>query len=116
AASPSASSTFSLLPAVACSSASASPLPQFTAFSSSTYWLPRLAIDPAIYALLPARWQSSRATSGASLVSGGRVISCNVLATLLSESTFRNGDWFRETSSAVLSVSSKTGSPVLLSK
>src|SRR5437867_2334018 len=44
AASPSASSTFSLETAVTCSSASASPLSQLTAFSSSTYLLPRLPI------------------------------------------------------------------------
>jgi hypothetical protein len=43
-------------------------------------------------------------------------MSFNVAATLFSESTFRNGDWFRETPSAVLSVSSNTGSPVLLAK
>jgi len=69
-----------------------------------------------MYALLPDRWQRSRATSGVSLVSGGRVISFNVAATLSSASTFRKGDWFKETLSAVLSVSSKTGSPVLLLK
>jgi hypothetical protein len=37
-----------------------------------------------------------------SFVSAGRVISFSVAATLLSESTFRNGDWLRETLSAVL--------------
>ncbi len=65
---------------------------------------------------LPARWQTSRATSGRSFASAGRVINFNVAATLFSESTFRNGDWFRETLSAVFSVSSKTGSPVSLLK
>jgi hypothetical protein len=34
--------------------------------------------------LLPARWQSSRATSGVSFVPAGRVISCRVFATSLS--------------------------------
>ena len=43
AASPSVSSTFSLDAAVTCSSASVSPLWQFTAFNPSTYSLPRLA-------------------------------------------------------------------------
>jgi hypothetical protein len=33
-------------------------------------------------------------------VLAGRVISCRVTATLLSGSTFRNGDWLRETLSA----------------
>ncbi len=55
------------------------------AFSPSTYSLPRFAIDPAMYALLPARMQSSRATSGVSFVLTGRVISFSVAATLLSE-------------------------------
>ena len=45
AASPSVSSTFSLEAAVACSSASVSPLWQSTAFSPNTYSLPRLVID-----------------------------------------------------------------------
>ena len=71
---------------------------------------------PAMYALLPARWQSSRATSGVSFVPAGRVISCKVFATSLSESTFRKGDCRRETLSAVFSVSSKIASPVLLAK
>src|SRR6202030_4233560 len=48
AASPSASSTFSLDKAVTCSSASVSPLWQLTAFNPSTNSLPRLPIDPAI--------------------------------------------------------------------
>ena len=87
-----------------------------TAFNPSTYWLPRLAIDPAMYALLPARWQSSRVTSGVSFVPVGRDIIFKVVATLFSESTFRNGDWFRATLSAVLRVSSNTASPVLLAK
>ncbi len=46
----------------------------------------------------------------------GRVICCNVLATSLSESTFKKGDCRRETLSAVFSVSSNTASPVLLAK
>jgi hypothetical protein len=116
AASPSASSTFSLEAAVICFSARGSPLWQFTAFNPSTYWLPRLAIDPAMYALLPARWQSSRVTSGVSFVLAGRDINFKVAATLFSGSTFRNGDWLRATLSAVFSVSSKTASPVLLAK
>ena len=42
------SSTFSLVVAVTCCCASVSPLWQFTAFSPSTYSVPRLAIDPPI--------------------------------------------------------------------
>ena len=57
--------------------------------------------------MLPARWQSSRATSGVSFVLAGRVISCKVFATSLSGSTLRKGDCRRETLSAVFSVSSK---------
>jgi len=46
----------------------------------------------------------------------GRAINFKVAAVLFSGSTFRNGDWFKETLSAVLSVSSNTASPVLLAK
>src|SRR5579863_4283395 len=92
-ASPSESSTFSLDAAVACSCASISPFWQFTAFNSSTYSLPRLAIDPAMYALLPARWQISRATSGLIFVSAERAISRSVVRTLVSDRVFRKGDW-----------------------
>src|SRR5208282_4539454 len=102
AASPSTSSTFSLDAAVTCSSASVSPLWQFTAFNPNTYWLPRLAIEPARKALLLARWQSSRATSGVSFVPAGRDIICKVAATLFYGSTLRNGDWLRATLSACL--------------
>ena len=45
--------------------------------------------------MLPARWQSSRVTSGVSFVPAGRDINFKVAATLLSESTFRNGDWLQ---------------------
>src|ERR1035438_10634080 len=92
AASPNASSTFSLDAAVTCSCASMSPLWQFTAFNPSTYSLPRLAIDPATYPLLPARWQTSRAKSGVSFVLVGRVICCKVSATPLSESILRSAE------------------------
>src|ERR1035438_2331985 len=64
----------------------------------------------------PARRQSSRATAGVSFVLAGRVISCKVFATSPSESTFKKGDCRKETLSAVFSVSSNTGSPVLLAK
>ena len=43
---PSAFSVSSLLSAVACSSAKTSPVRQFVAWIPSTYWLPRLAIEP----------------------------------------------------------------------
>src|SRR5271156_3968269 len=46
----------------------------------------------------------------------GRDINFKVAAILFSGSTFRNGDWLRETLSAVFSVSSNTASPVLLAK
>ncbi len=102
---------------VTCSCASGSPLWQFTAFSPSTYWLPRLAIDPAMYALLPARWQSSRATSGVSVVLAGRVHQlqrCRHF--VVGQHIQRTATGSDATLSAVLSVSSKTASPVLLSK
>ena len=66
--------------------------------------------------MLPAPLAKLAGHVGVSFVSGGRVISFNVATTLLSETTFRNGDWFRETASGVFSGSSKTGSPVLLVK
>jgi hypothetical protein len=49
-------------------------------------------------------------------MSAAWAICCRIFATSLSESTFRKGDWRREMLSAVLSVSSKTESPVLFSK
>src|SRR5208283_5769407 len=113
-ASPSASSTFSLDAAVTCSTARGPPFQQFTALSPSTYSVPRVAIEPEIYALLWARWQTSRVTSGVSRVLAGRVISLRVSTTLSSERRFRKGDCRRETVRAVFSVSSKTASPVLL--
>ena len=87
--------SLALLPAM-------SPVWQFTAFNPITYWLPRLAIDPASMALLPVRWQISRATSGVSFASGGRAISFNVSTTLLSESTLRKGDCSGCNASALL--------------
>ena len=82
AASPSAFNTCSFPAAVACSSARESPVRQFTAFRPSTYWFPRLAIEPSstavgeetCCAMLPVRWQTSRAISGVSRTSGGRPI------------------------------------------
>ena len=67
--SPSAFSTCSLPLAVTCSSASMSPLRQFTALRPSTYWLPRLAMEPSMVAVLPVRWQTSRASSRVSRAS-----------------------------------------------
>src|ERR1700738_4469004 len=58
---PSAARTCSLLAACACSCASESPDWQLMAFRVSTYWLPRLAIEPDNIALLPTRWHNSRA-------------------------------------------------------
>ena len=56
----------------------------------NTNSLPRLAMDPERYAVQPERRQSSRATSGVRhMVSGGRIISLNVAATLLSEEHFQ---------------------------
>jgi len=43
---------------VACSFASTSPLRQFTAFSPTTYWLPKLEIVPSMLAALAVRWQT----------------------------------------------------------
>ena len=70
-ASPSAFRTFSFPSAVTCSSARESPVLQFTAVRPRTYWLPKLAIEPPTYALLPARWQSSRTMIGVSGASAG---------------------------------------------
>jgi hypothetical protein len=51
-----------------------------------------------------------------SFVPAGRDINFKVAATLLSGSTFRNGDWLSATLSACLRVSSKIASPVVLEK
>src|SRR6266852_7452429 len=59
---PKAFTTSSLLDASACSLASVSPLPQFTASRPTTYWLPRREIEPATLAPLPARNHLSSAT------------------------------------------------------
>ena len=52
-----------MLVASARSLARLSPVLQATASRPSTYWLPRLEIDPTSTALLPVRRHSSRATS-----------------------------------------------------
>ena len=116
AASPSAFSTCSLPLAVACSFASTSPLRQFTAFSPTTYWLPRLEIEPSMVAALAVRWQTSWANSRVSLASLGCAIRASVCATRSSESKFRNGDCSSCADSPCRSVPSKTGSPVVLVK
>jgi hypothetical protein len=72
--------------------------------------------DLNVQPLLPARWQSSLATSGVSFVSAGRVISCKVIETSLLESRLRKGDCRREMLRPVFSVSSNIASPVLLAK
>jgi hypothetical protein len=69
-------------------------------------------MEPAMYALLPARWHSSRATSGVSFVSAGRVISRNVAARVLSGRRFRNGDCRSETPSAVFRVENRVAGAV----
>src|ERR1700677_2794305 len=89
---PNAFNTCSLSAAVTCSCASESPVWQLTESTPITYWLPRLAIEPAMYALLPARWQRSRARSGVSFVPAGLAISLSVARVLVSDRIFKNGD------------------------
>src|SRR2546425_679717 len=69
---PKAFTTSSLLDASACSLASVSPLPQFTASSPTTYWLPSREIEPASMALLPVRKQISCANSRVTRSLGAR--------------------------------------------
>ena len=69
-----------------------------------------------MYALPPARWQRSLATSGASLLSGAFAISFSVARVLAFERMLRNGDCANCTEIACFKVSSKTGSPVVLAK
>ena len=109
-------STSPLPEARACSATSVSPVAQLIAFKPITYSLPRLEIEPASMALLPTRWHSSRATSPVTACSGERPIRRSVAVTFRSERMFRNGDCPRSTASACFSVSSNTGSPVLLAK
>ena len=78
AAAPSAFTTRSLPVAVTCSSASRSPLRQFTAFRVNTYWLPKLAIEPWMVAAPAVRTQTSRASSPVSLAPFGCAISESV--------------------------------------
>ena len=54
-------STSSFRAAGSCSWSRRSPVPQFSARRPSTYWVPRLAIDPVTTAVLPVRTQTSRA-------------------------------------------------------
>ena len=70
--------TSSLRAACTCCSSRMSPVRQFRARSPSTYWLPRLAIDPSSTAALAVRSQISRASSGVSRASAGWPISPRV--------------------------------------
>src|ERR1700730_662486 len=109
-------STFSFPFVRTSSRTSFSPVWQFIAFRPTTYWLPKLAMETPSTALLPDRWHTSRAKSCVNLSSGLRPISCNESATFRSERILRKGDCSRSTASACFRVSSKTRSPVLLSK
>ena len=73
-------------------------------------------MEPSIIAFRPSRWQASRATARVSRVSSVRPIERSVSPTRWSETMSRNGDCPSWTSSAVFSVSSNTGLPVLFSK
>ena len=64
----------------------------------------------------PLSGKARGVNSGVSFVLAGRVINCKFFATSLSESTLRKGDCRKETLSPVFSVSSKTGSCVVLVK
>src|SRR5271154_448389 len=93
-----------------------SPSRQLTALRPMTNSLPRVAMEPEMYALLSTRWQTSGASNGVRGVSGGSFMSLSVALTCWSERTLRKGDWRSATERACLSVSSKTGSPVALVK
>ena len=74
AASPSPFRKCSLLVLVACSLANTSPLRQLTVFRPTTYWLSKLEIEASMVAVLPVRWQISRANSCVSRASLGCAI------------------------------------------
>jgi len=116
AASPSADNTCALPLAVTCSSASKSPLRQFTARSPTTYWPPLLDIDPSMVAALAVRWQTSRASFCVSRASLSWVIKASVSAIRESDTMLRNGDCSSCTASPCCSVPSKMESPVVLVK
>src|SRR2546426_3789033 len=101
---PKAFTTSSLLDASACSLASVSPLPQFTASSPTTYWLPSREIEPASMALLPVRKQISCANSRVTRSLGARPIRRNVSPILRSERKLREGDCSRSTASACFKI------------
>lgn len=89
---PSALSTSSLREACVSSRANESPLAQFTAFNPTTYWLPRLLIEPARTAALPVRSQISRAVSRVMRPLGERPIRRSVSLTRWLERIFKQGD------------------------
>ena len=112
----SALSTSSFFAACTCSSARTSPVRQSFARSPSTYWLPRLAIEPSSTTALAVRSQISRATLGVSRASEGWPISRRACWICWSEMMLRKGDCSSCTDSPCRSVPSKTVSPVVFVK
>ena len=75
-----------------------------------------MAMSPSMTALMPWRWQISRATPEVTGVSGGRLMNASVSRTRWSATTLRKGDSSSLTASACLSVPSNIESPVVLPK
>src|ERR1700687_5078404 len=91
-ASPRAFNASSFRAACTCSCASESPVRQLAASRPTIYSLPRLEIVPSSTAVLPVRWQISRAIWLVNRSSGGRPIRDNVSFTFSSERMLRKGD------------------------
>src|SRR5215471_16333918 len=96
-----------------CSAIIVSPLTQLMACNPIRYSLSSAEIVPTSMALLPARWQSSRAVSPVTRSSPERPINRSVDATLRSEMMFRRGDCSRSKISACFKASN-TASPVFV--
>jgi hypothetical protein len=108
--------TSCLVAASSCSLARVSPLLQLTASTPITYCPPMFEIEPDTIPLLPVRTQSSLATSWVMRMLGWRPMSRRVSPTLRSERILMNGDCPSCTASACFIATSKTVSPVVLSK
>ena len=113
---PSASSTFSLSGAWACSLTISSPVAVFWAVSVITYCLPRLAIVPVRMAFTPSRTPISRAISGVTMVPSGLPRYLTLCARCCWLTMSMTGDCSRSICNAWLRVVSNTGSPVWFMK
>ena len=82
----------------------------------TTYWVPRLSIEPSRTAALAVRSQISRASSGVSRASAGRLIRPSVFWIRSSETRLRKGDCSSCIANPWRSVPSNTGSPVVFVK